>query len=135
MAKVPQRGQPIVIGYYIDLALHGLRRNKVLTALMILAIAVGIGASMTTLTIMHLLAGDPLRGRSGQIFYPQVEPDPGSPSGRAGWGERFDNSTPLVIAKASKLIGYHFGFECTCGRRLDESQIAATRTLDPGDRA
>ena len=78
MAKVPQRGQPIVIGYYIDLALHGLRRNKVLTALMILAIAVGIGASMTTLTIMHLLAGDQLRGRSGQSFYPQVAPDPGA---------------------------------------------------------
>ena len=65
-----------VIAYYIDLALHGLRRNKVLTALMILAIAVGIGASMTTLTIMHLLSGDPLRGRSGQIFYPQLEASP-----------------------------------------------------------
>src|SRR6187402_121575 len=65
-----------MIGYYIDLGLHGLRRNKVLTALMILAIAVGIGASMTTLTIMHLLSGDPLRGRSGQIFYLQLEASP-----------------------------------------------------------
>jgi putative ABC transport system permease protein len=65
-----------MIGYYIDLGLHGLRRNKVLTALMILAIAVGVGASMTTLTIMHLLSGDPLRGRSGQIFYPQLEASP-----------------------------------------------------------
>ncbi|HEU4670006.1 MAG TPA: ABC transporter permease [Dyella sp.] len=62
--------------YYLDLALRSLKRNKVLTALMVLAIAVGIGASMTTLTVMHLLSGDPLPGRSGRIFYPQVDPNP-----------------------------------------------------------
>jgi putative ABC transport system permease protein len=43
---------------------------------MVLAIAVGIGASMTTLTVMHLLSGDPLPGRSATLFYPQVDPDP-----------------------------------------------------------
>lgn len=62
--------------YYLNLALHSLKRNKVLTALMVLAIAVGIGASMTTLTVMHLLSGDPLPGSSGTIFYPQVNPAP-----------------------------------------------------------
>jgi hypothetical protein len=71
-------GLSSMIGYYIELAAHSLRRNKVLTALMILAIAVGIGASMTTLTIMHLLSGDPLRGRGGQIFYPQLDANPDS---------------------------------------------------------
>lgn len=71
-------GSSRMIGYYIELAAHSLKRNKVLTALMILAIAVGIGASMTTLTIMHLLSGDPLRGRSGQIFYPQLDANPDS---------------------------------------------------------
>ena len=39
-----------MFGYYLDLALRSLKRNKVLTALMVLAIALGIGASMTTLT-------------------------------------------------------------------------------------
>jgi len=65
-----------MFGYYLDLAFHSLRRNKVLTVLMVLAIAVGIGASMTTLTVVHLLAGDPLPGRSQAIFYPQVDADP-----------------------------------------------------------
>jgi len=65
-----------MFAYYLDLALRSLRRNKMLTALMVLAIAVGIGASMTTLTVMHLLSGDPLPGRSAQIFYPQVDPSP-----------------------------------------------------------
>ncbi|OOG36329.1 ABC transporter permease [Rhodanobacter sp. C05] len=60
--------------YYLDLALRSLRRNKALTALMVLAIALGIGASMTTLTVLHVLSGDPLPGKSAQLYYPQVDP-------------------------------------------------------------
>ena len=60
-----------MFGYYFNLALRSLRRNKVLTGLMVLSIAVGIGAAMTTLTVMRLLSGDPLPGRSQHIFYPQ----------------------------------------------------------------
>jgi len=63
-----------MFGYYLDLALHSLKRNKALTALMVLAIALGIGASMTTLTVLHVLSGDPLPGRSGTLYYPQVDP-------------------------------------------------------------
>jgi putative ABC transport system permease protein len=65
-----------MFAYYFNLALLSLKRNKLLTALMVLAIAVGIGASMTTLTVMHLLSGDPLPGKSAHIYYPQVDPDP-----------------------------------------------------------
>jgi putative ABC transport system permease protein len=68
-----------MFGYYLALALQSLRRNKVLTALMVLAIGLGIGASMTTLTVMHLLSGDPLPERSGRLFYPQVDPKPAEP--------------------------------------------------------
>jgi len=63
-----------MFGYYFDLALRSLARNKVLTALMVLAIALGIGASMTTLTVLHVLSGDPLPGRSGTLYYPQIDP-------------------------------------------------------------
>ena len=63
-----------MFGYYLDLALRSLQRNKALTALMVLAIALGIGASMTTLTVLHVLSGDPLPGRSAQLYYPQVDP-------------------------------------------------------------
>jgi putative ABC transport system permease protein len=41
---------------------------------MVLAIALGIGASMTTLTVLHVLSGDPLPGKSARIFYPQLDP-------------------------------------------------------------
>ncbi|MFT4247176.1 MAG: ABC transporter permease [Pseudomonas sp.] len=62
-----------MLGYYLDLALRSFRHNKVLTALMVLSIGVGIGATMTTLTVLRLLSGDPLPGRSQHIFYPQVD--------------------------------------------------------------
>ncbi|NII12039.1 ABC transporter permease [Oleiagrimonas sp. C23AA] len=61
--------------YYLQLAVHSLKRYPVLTGLMVLAIAVGIGASMTTLTVMHLLSGNPMPGKSGKLFYAQVDAD------------------------------------------------------------
>ena len=42
---------------------------------MVLAIAVGIGASMTTLTVVHLLSGNPHAHKSGKLFFPQVDPE------------------------------------------------------------
>jgi len=63
-----------MFAYYFDLALRSFRRNKVLTALMVLAIALGIGASMTTLTVFHVLSGDPIPTKSSQLFAPQLDP-------------------------------------------------------------
>ena len=65
-----------MFAYYARLAVRSFRRNKVLTALMVIAIALGIGASMTTLTVFHVLSGDPIPGKSDQLFYVQVEPRP-----------------------------------------------------------
>jgi putative ABC transport system permease protein len=63
-----------MFGYYLDLALRSLKRNRMLTALMVLAIGLGIGASMTMLTILHVMTADPIPGRSAQLFYPQIDP-------------------------------------------------------------
>lgn len=62
--------------YYLDLAVRSLRRNRVLTVLMVLALALGIGASITTLTVLRLLSGDPLPQKSSRLFYPQLDPSP-----------------------------------------------------------
>jgi putative ABC transport system permease protein len=59
--------------YYVDLAMRSFRRNRVLTGLMVLAIALGVGASMTTLTVLHLLSGDPLPHKSDKLFYIQLD--------------------------------------------------------------
>ena len=54
--------------YYLELAWQSLRRHRLLTALMVLAIALGIGTSMTTLTVLHVLSGDPIPQKSAQLF-------------------------------------------------------------------
>ena len=63
-----------MFGYYLNLAIRSFRRNKVLTALMVLAIALGIGAAMTTLTVFHVLSGNPIPHKSGTLFYPRLDP-------------------------------------------------------------
>ena len=62
-----------MLGYDIQLALRSFRRHRALTALMVLAIALGIGAAMTTLTVYHVLSGDPLPGRSHQLYTVQLD--------------------------------------------------------------
>jgi len=63
-----------MIGYYLGLAARSLRRNVVLTVLMIVAIAFGVGASMTTLTVLHVLSADPIPQKSDRLFYVQLDP-------------------------------------------------------------
>ncbi len=62
-----------MLGYYLDLAWRSLRRHRALTALMVLAIALGIGATMTTLTVFHVLSGDPIPDKSDRLFYVQLD--------------------------------------------------------------
>jgi putative ABC transport system permease protein len=65
-----------MLGYYIDLALRSLKRTPVLTALMVLAIGLGIGASMTMLTVLHVMTEDPLPDRSAHLYVPHIDPLP-----------------------------------------------------------
>ena len=57
-----------MFGYYLWLAGRSLRRNPILTALMIAAIGLGIGAAMTSLTVLRAMSGSPTRSR----YYLQV---------------------------------------------------------------
>ncbi len=59
--------------YYFDLALRSFRSARGLTALMVLTVAMGIGASMTTLTTFRALSGDPLPGRSADVVRVQLD--------------------------------------------------------------
>jgi putative ABC transport system permease protein len=62
-----------MLTYYLDLAFRSLKRNVALTILMIVAIAFGVGASMTTLTVMHVLSQDPIPAKSDRLFYVQLD--------------------------------------------------------------
>ena len=95
-----------MFGYYLNLALLSLRRNRVLTTLMVLSLALGIGACITTLTVYRLLSGDPLPQRSSQLFYPQLDPYPKaapfSRSGRMPWLMTYADAMNLLHAHKAK---------------------------------
>lgn len=59
--------------YYLQLGLRSLKRNPILTALMVAGIALGIAASMTTLTVMHLMGSDPIPWKSDKLHYVQLD--------------------------------------------------------------
>jgi len=80
-----------MFAYYLDLALRSLKRTPVLSALMVLAIGLGIGASMTMLTVLHVMTGDPLPGRSGMLYAPMID---ARPLARGGSGQRVEEDSP-----------------------------------------
>lgn len=57
-----------MLAYYLKLALKSMRRNPVMTGLMVAAVAVGIGISMTTLTVHHVMSGNPIPAKSERLF-------------------------------------------------------------------
>jgi putative ABC transport system permease protein len=52
----------------LRLALHSLRRNPILTALMVVAIAAGIAASMITITVYHGRSGHPIWWKADKLY-------------------------------------------------------------------
>jgi putative ABC transport system permease protein len=92
--------------YYVSLALRSLRRNVVLTALMIVAVGVGIGASMTTLTVFRAMSADPIRDKSRQLYAVQV--DNWGPSHKGiGTGDKDGLQQQLSYQDAVNLMAAH----------------------------
>ena len=80
-----------MLGYYVGMALRSVRRNVALTALMIVAVAVGIGTSMTLLTALRALSGDPIPAKSARLYSVRVD----------NWGPDAPNNAML-----SDLVSY-----------------------------
>jgi len=59
--------------YYLLLGFRSLRRNPALTALMVLTLAVGVAASVSTLTILHVMSGNPIPHKSDRLLVPLLD--------------------------------------------------------------
>ncbi|MGH8146611.1 MAG: ABC transporter permease [Rhodanobacteraceae bacterium] len=91
-----------MLRYYIRLAMRSLMRNPVLTTLIVLEIGLGLGASMTMITVLHVMAGDPVPTRSAELFYPHLEPGP------AGFSSpQFDPGSNFTWPDANNLLRAH----------------------------
>ncbi|WP_137172386.1 ABC transporter permease [Massilia sp. HP4] len=62
-----------MFGYYFKLGVRSLRRNRYLTALMVLTLAIGVAASVATLAILHAMSGDPIPSKSDRLFVPFID--------------------------------------------------------------
>jgi len=65
-----------MLRYYFMLGLRNLRRNPVLTGLMVLTLTVGVAASISTLTILHMMSGNPIPDKSSRLFVPLIDNGP-----------------------------------------------------------
>lgn len=66
--KCTDKGEGWMLGYAMALAWHGLRKFPRITVLSVLALALGMSATITAHTVTQLLAGNPLPSRAGQLF-------------------------------------------------------------------
>ena len=57
----------------LRLGTRSLRKNPVLTALMVMAIGFGVAASMITYAVFRAVSGDPIPQKSSQLFVPQID--------------------------------------------------------------
>ncbi|MBT8072485.1 MAG: FtsX-like permease family protein [Xanthomonadales bacterium] len=62
-----------MFSYYLKLGWLSIRRNPLLSALMVAAIAVGIGACMTIITVNYVMSSNPIPHKSEQLFYVQLD--------------------------------------------------------------
>ena len=108
--------------YYLALGWRSLRRNPILTALMILTLSVGIAASMSTLTVLHMMSGDPIPHKSDRLFVPQF-----NYGDMRGYDPNEDLSQQVAYSEARNLLAADIGV-----RRVAVYGLSgALRTEDP----
>jgi putative ABC transport system permease protein len=91
-----------VIGHYINLALRNIRRNIVLSSLITMAVALGIGGFMSTYAVFRAIGTDPVPGKSGQLFAPLI--DNVGPNRRESSGDINAHVTQLTFRDARELM-------------------------------
>ncbi|PRC94621.1 ABC transporter permease [Solimicrobium silvestre] len=94
--------------YYLMLGWRSLRRNPILTGLMVLTLAVGIAASVSTLTILHVLSSNPIPHKSSNLLVPVMDNGPlddyvpGEPNSPR-------KSSQMTYRDANNLLALGFG--------------------------
>jgi putative ABC transport system permease protein len=101
-----------MFNYYLALAIRSLKRNVVLTVLMIAAVGVGIGASMTTLTVFRAMDADPIPEKSRQLFAVQID-NWGPQKLGLGTGDAENLQEQLGYIDALALMNAHQGVRQT----------------------
>jgi len=121
----------MMLSYYLQLAIRNLRRNVALTALMVVVVGFGIGASMTVLTTLRAMGADPIPDKSSQLFVPQI--DAWGPPTRPGGGTDASGRLPdqLTYRDAMALMRAHRAVRQTAMYAVSLDATAADGTTFP----
>jgi putative ABC transport system permease protein len=92
-----------MFGYYLRLGFASMRKNYIMSSLMIIAIALGIGASVSVVTVNYLMSSNPIPHKSEELFYVQLDSwsphsphsEPNEPPDQVTWRD----ATNLMIAQ------------------------------------
>lgn len=98
-----------MFAYYLKLATLSIRKNPILSGLMVAAIATGIGAFMTIVNVDYIMGGNPIPHRSDELFYVQVDnwdpydafSDPNEPPDQLSY---IDGTNLLNAAKGQRQV-------------------------------
>jgi putative ABC transport system permease protein len=111
----------------MSLGVRSLRSNLLLTILMISAIALGIGACITTLTVVHVLSGDPVPSRKGELFYVRVDP-----RGADGYEKGVTRPAPMMTyVDAMSIIAAHRASRSTAVALTPAKVVPAVSGVHP----
>jgi putative ABC transport system permease protein len=62
-----------MLRYYLRLGILSIKANWALSALMVAAIAIGIGACMTIVTVRHVMSDNPIEHKNDRLFHVQLD--------------------------------------------------------------
>jgi len=97
-----------MFSYYFHSGVRSLRRNAALTALIVLILAIGIAACVSTITIVHAMSGDPIPQKSGRLFVPVLDNGPLNGYNRADTGRRDPGDLQMTYIDAVNLLKQGF---------------------------
>jgi putative ABC transport system permease protein len=118
-----------MFGYYLDLALRSLKRSPGLTALMVLSIGVGVALAMSSWTLVHLMARDPIPEKSAHIYFPTI--DPWGPAARAKASHGDEPPALLDYGTVEALLRDHRAKYQSAVYLLSPTVVPATAGLHP----
>jgi putative ABC transport system permease protein len=114
--------KPRLLQYYFMLGLAGLQRNRLLTALMVLAIGLGIGSFMSIFNLYHMMSSDPIPHKSSQLY--NLRLDISLPTTEQWWS-RFQ-LPPMMTFRDSKAL-----LDAAAAPR-QTAQVATNMIVDAG---
>lgn len=113
--------------YYFRLGVSSLRRNRLLTALMVFAIGFGVASAMVTYAVYRATSNNPIPDKSARLFTPQID----------GFGPNNPVSLPgeppelLSYTDAMALLAAHWGSRQTALYPLGMAVVPADHSRLP----